>query len=966
MSPDPVELEAAARRGDAPAVRELLRDATEAERAACARALKHFLKGPRWSMPEPVMLGPQQFIRFAASGFQDPPAALREQERRSRERNAAYDAWREIANGLAFQLAAFGLAGGVAVASRLAQDFPLRYWGDGSERSPHPPGHDIELVAHVLADRRPAWLADFMDRHLRLRGEVPLGIDAWPLARMLVRLGAIPRPDVAQYATLMPRSIRWTEPDYGIWRQHSAQELVEAILGDPGLLEDEVWRLFTVPDAGYAAQKTGDPWAEAVAQLSADAHLERDRLLDACVGAFRRDFNPNRVSWYAEVLEQLEPTEAEVTARASAYLGLLAASSKVAITVGQQGLTRILAAGHLDTAQLLAASGPALLFRQKSIAIAQLKLIEKAARMAPESTADAAAAAAVAFGHERQDIQEAALTLIRKLGVPDGQPLALIGRHAADLSPALTAEAAALGLLGEPGTPAPALTVAQAGDVPGPARAGPEAGGPLPPPVTDPDELVQLFAMLIEDARDPLAAERALAGAVRLSTLPREQRARIAAPVLKRAERVMRSYDPFTGELITSDLALVLHAWAGESLPDADEDREVGSYKSKTYAVSGSGRALTMAGIFTARAWEAARLIEAGRGGVLLAEPETERGAIWPATLLDRVRELAGQGGTVCPYDRDVALLRLAPGPPDELWPELGRLTGRPAGALRDTHRILQLPVAFEAVSGLPLGRPLRHSHYWHEHLLARTVEPVPVAPECPSWRLLTALSDPLADHERLYGPSRYNLRDYDAAVAAWALICPWQPEVAAAHLLRPLSDGLISGLTPATTAIESIRHPGHRLGPVGHLALMTGMSSDAGDTRIAAAQLWSEACADGRLDPKLAAAALVRGVRGEALKVSRIADSLRHASHSTLSAYRVVETVIIAADGFAPDYPAGMHALLELAAQLGTRVGVPELPASVRDLAARRGSTRLIATARQLVRAADGSVTRAAPGSGR
>ena len=75
---------------------------------------------------------------------------------------------------------------------------------------------------------------------------------------------------------------------------------------------------------------------------------------------------------------------------------------------------------------------------------------------------------------------------------------------------------------------------------------------------------------------------------------------------------------------------------------------------------------------------------------------------------------------------------------------------------------------------------------------------------------------------------------------------------------------------------------------------------------------------------------------------------------------------MIIAADGFAPDYPAGMHALLELAAQLGTRVGVPELPASVRDLAARRGSTRLIATARQLVRAADGSVTRAAPGSGR
>jgi hypothetical protein len=89
--------------------------------------------------------------------------------------------------------------------------------------------------------------------------------------------------------------------------------------------------------------------------------------------------------------------------------------------------------------------------------------------------------------------------------------------------------------------------------------------------VTDPDELIQLLAMLIEDARDAVAAERALAGAVRLSELPRQQRARIAVPVLKRAQQIMRDYDPFTGNLITSDMALVTHAWAGEELPDATQ-----------------------------------------------------------------------------------------------------------------------------------------------------------------------------------------------------------------------------------------------------------------------------------------------------------------------------------------------------------------------------------------------------------
>jgi hypothetical protein len=49
------------------------------------------------------------------------------------------------------------------------------------------------------------------------------------------------------------------------------------------------------------------------------------------------------------------------------------------------------------------------------------------------------------------------------------------------------------------------------------------------------------------------------------------------------------------------------------------------------------------------------------------------------------------------------------------------------------------------------------------------------------------------------------------------------------------------------------------------------------------------------------------------------------------------------------------MHALFELAAGLGSKVGVPELPATVREVAARSGSTRLVTTARQLVQSASG-----------
>jgi hypothetical protein len=769
-------------------------------------------------------------------------------------------------------------------------------------------------------------------------------------------------------------------------------------------------------------------WSESLAHLCALGKLDRDRLLDACLGAFSRDFSPHRVAWYARLLRQLDISVAEIADRAVTYLGLLAASSKVGVTVGQDGTRRLLGAGLLDADRMLDASGPALLFPQKSVAIAQLKLIDAVIAKMPAAAERAAAAAAVAFGHERQDIQEAALALITKhLGRPvirEPAALAEIRRHAMDLSPSLAPEAAVLGLgpgaepadaVGEPadaagggenavGEPArrpetgslPAgraavladgadgdglaaelagldrridalpraaaadLAAARAaigrGAVPGPARVHAGVGAALPEPVTDPDELIALLTVLMEDARDAISAERALAGAVRLSALPERVRSQAAGPLRKRAASVMDAYVPFSGQQITSDMALLTHVWAGGSLPTEDRPREDRWHMPGDHAVSGSGQALTMAGIFSARVWEAARVIEAGTSGLLLAEPETRRGAITPESMLERVQRRARQidragGGPPDEHDRDVALLRLAPGAPPSLWDAWSGRGGISQGTLQASYRLTRDPLAFRAVLGEPAGQPLRRSR-WHRHLLARTAGRVPEVPLCPSWQLLTGLSNPLSDHVVLYGPRRYQ-RHYDAAVAGWPLICPWQPELAAAHLLRPLSDGLQAGQTPATTAVMAMNDPAHPLGPVGHLALVTGLASAEADTRVAAAQLWSEACADGRLDPVLAATALVTGVVGQALKLSRVADSLQHAANSPIAARRVVETACASAEALADAAAANLHALIELAARLGATVGAPELPGAVTALASRSG--RLGATAKQLVQASQG-----------
>ena len=976
MSLDPTLVEAAIRRKDARAVRDLFADATDADRRACAKGLKDLLHGPgipdyRQMMMSVPRLAYDEHLRPV------PPSAelLREVAEHNREvarhqdrlneQQRAYQEWRKMAASLAFRLAALGVAGGVSAAARALEE--LSHSFDEA-------GQDDDLIIAVLADRRPDWLADLIDRHLKQ------GVLAeWSLARGLVRIGAIARPSVAEYTTLMPHALErggFPTPE-------------RALLADPGLLDDEVWRLFTVPDAGVALEtadyrgpeNTDQTWSQALARLSAEGYLDRARLIDACLDAFTRDFNPNRVSWYATMLAELDVSVDEMASRQSKYLGLLASTSKTGVTVGQAGASRLLDAGRLDAARLLAASAPALLFPQKSIATAQLKLIDKLIVREPAAKAQATAAVALAFGHDRQDIQEAALALIAKHGVPSGSALDEIRSRVPDLSPALAMQAAALGLSVDQAKPADgdsdevaelerrvialpaksglaaALSAVRRGEVPGPAEFKPDAGAELPPPITDPDELIHLLSILIEDAGDALSVERALSAAVRLSALPQRQRRLAAAPLLKRAQAVMHGDEPFAGDVIASDIALITWAWAGERLPSAARDDGAGFWSGgghSDYAVGGTGRALTMAGIFSARAWEAGRMIESGRGGLLLAEPETDRGTISPERLLERVELLARQGeGLRNPFDRDVALLRLAPGATDALWRAWATLDGTTAEAVRDTYLAITTPLRFEPVAGPPV-----ESEIWRLYLdpvlLARTIGPVPVAAGCPSWQLLTRLGDPLADYVALTDIGRY-WSNHDEAVAGWSIMCPWQPELAAAHLLRPLSEGLTSRATPATAAIRSLHHRGHALGLVGHLALIVAMSGIDADTRIAAAELWAEASADGRLDPALAAAALSAGADSKLVKLNRVAESMDHAaSHSALAARRVVETVCAAPDLIAAT-PPNLHRLLELVARLGSSFGVPALPAGLRELGTRRGGARLNITAAQIVNAAEG-----------
>ena len=129
----------------------------------------------------------------------------------------------------------------------------------------------------MYADRRPPWLAELADQRLQdqYAGD-PLfvggqgGLEAWFMARRLVRLGAIARPAIAQYTTRMPVSLYREQVISGQPRARRVllHHPLDGLLADPGLLDDEVWRLFEVPGAARELAQCNGTWEEALVTLS--------------------------------------------------------------------------------------------------------------------------------------------------------------------------------------------------------------------------------------------------------------------------------------------------------------------------------------------------------------------------------------------------------------------------------------------------------------------------------------------------------------------------------------------------------------------------------------------------------------------------------------------------------------------------------------------------------------------------
>ncbi len=282
-----------------------------------------------------------------------------------------------------------------------------------------------ELALRILSDRRPEWLAQFVEI---VCDEEDHMIDRWPLIRRLVREGFCPPPQSPRYIDRMMNSMPSDAAG-------SKMALRDALLADSGLLAHEIWRIFETEPGRRSIQlltsrMRGGPdetsWEVALAQLASDGKISRTRLLDASLDGLSRDMHDMRARWFAALHDRLEATIDERAARTARYVDFLASRNPSTVAFAIKILKDLMRAARLDAAPVVDRLAPAFHARTKGTVKQALALLDLCIGRSGDSAQKSRAVLVAAEGlvHEAPDVQSAILDFIERHGGPHDGPLA--------------------------------------------------------------------------------------------------------------------------------------------------------------------------------------------------------------------------------------------------------------------------------------------------------------------------------------------------------------------------------------------------------------------------------------------------------------------------------------------------------------------------------------------------------------
>jgi hypothetical protein len=857
-----------------------------------------------------------------------------------------------------------------------------------------------ELQFEIFSARRPAWLDDWA---AWLCEAVP---HSWPLVRRLIRQGLCRAPETDHYVLGMI---------VGVCAFHDNKNTVySALLEDSDLLERDVWRLFEVEGekefclASRDKYSRGDNhWTYALVRLAREKRLSRARLLDASLDSLQRDFAQFHAGWFSQFHEALDPTVTERQERCPSYLALLASKIPPTVSFALKALRILAAEDKVDPEALFEAIPPALGTRHKGTVGMALQLLEETARKHAGLRSQIGMVVVEALTHESPDVQKNVVGLLEKYASPIPAELAKALSERLDhvaasqrarlekflATNAPVAEEVVTGprpnVRHDDGTLENAVlqraesldqrwrTLAGVDDVLSALTEGsnkvpalnldPLAIPRLDPirrtkPIEDLDELVDVFAHVLEDPDNPTEVERVLDGVSRLCDQRPDDFAVRTGPLRKRTmDRLTKlSAGPFVGCGVLADLCGVARAWLqGEVvLPvkkgDYRDSKTLDVYQydnSKHLAEFLIRQQPTARTILSHRALALARRAAIGQPAPSLAAPTHVGGWIDPRELVQRALVLDSIEQIADPADQVQALLRLAPDRRDAAVRAAGKIAGEFGAAVRYAlgadEGIGADPTLWVAAArartpftddervekthpglGPDAGQVARYRASIHarsnpkHQTLVINVEPTP--PAVLVAERVTVLMNPQPRHVE----TQEAVADLRWTLTVW----PMQREGWFARVLPRFAQNLDwwEAVWSNRTLLEPLLDPDLPLKPMALMMLALGLAAKQPGESGLATDCLIAAIDDGRLDASKLGATLA--FLAPMTKCARLARTLGQAARVSPLHLQVVAQVIQGAlRGDSAQAPRDVQALLELLKEY-----LMELGASVSDANAR------------------------------
>ena len=265
------------------------------------------------------------------------------------------------------------------------------------------------LLIRVLKDRRAPWLGAWLGSLFESDFERPVKIRT---VLQLARAGACDRPDSADWvlALAQARTSRWRAPD-------GPRPLHQRLLEEPDIIEHELWRLFEIEtplDLWYPRAKLSNSdderWGGAMLRLAEQGHVERARLLDACLDGLASAFKTAAFSPLRRFHDDLNPSIDEIASRQGAYRLLLGGRVGSVVTLALKTLAGLVKTGLLDESALLAALPPVFELPAKAQPLRALRLLKQLMRSGTDL--EVTELLGLGLDHAQEDVQQLAADLL--------------------------------------------------------------------------------------------------------------------------------------------------------------------------------------------------------------------------------------------------------------------------------------------------------------------------------------------------------------------------------------------------------------------------------------------------------------------------------------------------------------------------------------------------------------------------